>query len=81
MSSENKGATVEENLAALEKISAQMSDPNVSLEDSFNLYIEGLKRINECDKAITSVKQRVEKVNEDGTIDGFDYTKGTETAE
>lgn len=75
MAAENKGATVEENLKALDEISAKMSDPNVSLEDSFRLYEEGIKRIKECNDAITSVKQRVEKLNEDGTLEEFDYTK------
>ncbi|MDD6381324.1 MAG: exodeoxyribonuclease VII small subunit [Lachnospiraceae bacterium] len=74
MAAENKGATIEENLSQLDKIAAQMSDPDVSLEDSFRLYEEGIRRIRECNDAITSVKQRVEKLEKDGTVTDFEST-------
>lgn len=74
MAAENKGATIEENLSQLDKIAAQMSDPDVSLEDSFGLYEEGIRRIRECNDAITSVKQRVEKLEKDGTVTDFEST-------
>lgn len=74
MEAENKGATIEENLSQLDKIAAQMSDPDVSLEDSFRLYEEGIRRIRECNDAITSVKQRVEKLEKDGTVTDFEST-------
>lgn len=75
MAANNKGATIEENLAELDNIAAQMSDPKVSLEDSFRLYEEGIKRIKECNDAITSVKQRVEKLEKDGTVTDFESTE------
>lgn len=75
MAAENKGATIEENLSQLDKIAAQMSDPDVSLEDSFRLYEEGIRRIRECNDAITSVKQRVEKLEKDGTVTDFESTE------
>ncbi len=75
MAAKNKGATIEENLAELDNIAAQMSDPKVSLEDSFRLYEEGIKRIKECNDAIKSVKQRVEKLEKDGTVTDFESTE------
>lgn len=75
MAATDKGATIEENLAALDKIAAQMSDPDVSLEDSFRLYEDGIRRIKECNDAITSVRQRVEKLEKDGTVSDFEGTE------
>lgn len=75
MAAKNKGATIEENLSELDSIAAQMSDPEVSLEDSFRLYEEGIKRIRECNDAITSVRQRVEKLEKDGTVTDFESTE------
>lgn len=67
----NKSVTIEENLEELDRIAAQMSDPTVSLEDSFSLYEEGIRRIKECNQAIASVRQRVEKLETDGTVSDF----------
>lgn len=75
MASENKGKTIEENLTELDRIAAQMSDPDVSLEDSFRLYEEGVRRIKDCNQMITSVRQKVEKLEKDGTVTDFEGTE------
>lgn len=75
MASENKGATIEENLDRLDEIASQLSDPDVSLHDSFMLYEEGVKKIKDCSQMIASVKQKVEKLEKDGTVTDFEGTE------
>lgn len=71
MAAKTKSASIEDNLAELDKIASQMSDPKVSLEDSFRLYEEGIRRIKECNSAIADVKQKVEILEADGEIKDF----------
>jgi exodeoxyribonuclease VII small subunit len=47
MAEENK-ITIEESLERLEEIVSKMENPEVSLEESLQLYENGIKELKEC---------------------------------
>ena len=44
---------------------------DVSLEDSFRLYKEGMELLNECSQKIDRVEKKMLQMNEDGTFREF----------
>ena len=69
---EEKKLTVEEAFMQIEsKIQALDSD-EISLEDSFKEYQEGMKLLKYCHEAIEEVEQKVQKIAEDGSLEEFE---------
>jgi exodeoxyribonuclease VII small subunit len=69
---EEKKLTVEEAFMQIEsKIQALDSD-EISLEDSFKEYQEGMKLLKYCHEAIEEVEQKVQKIAEDGSLEDFE---------
>ena len=69
---EEKKLTVEEAFMQIEsKIQALDSD-EISLEDSFKEYQEGMKLLKYCHGAIEEVEQKVQKIAEDGSLEEFE---------
>lgn len=69
---EEKKITVEEAFMQIEsKIQALDSD-EISLEDSFKEYQEGMKLLKYCHEAIEEVEQKVQKIAEDGSLEEFE---------
>ena len=54
-----------------EKVKALESD-DISLEDSFKEYKEGMELLKYCHEAISEVEQQVKKIAEDGTLEDFE---------
>lgn len=70
--SEEKKPSVEEAFAKIEeKIKALESD-DITLEDSFREYQEGMKLLKVCHEAIKEVEQKVQKIAEDGSLEDFE---------
>lgn len=69
---EKKELTIEESLTKLDQIAAQMESPEVTLEDSFGLYEQGMKLIKSATKRIEDVQRKVEKLEDDGSVSDFD---------
>ena len=53
------------------KVKALESD-DISLEDSFKEYKEGMELLKYCHEAIAEVEQQVKKIAEDGTLEDFE---------
>lgn len=69
---EEKKLSVEEAFMQIEsKIQALDSD-EISLEDSFKEYQEGMKLLKYCHEAIEEVEQKVQKIAEDGSLEEFE---------
>ena len=67
-----KKLSVEEAFAKIEeKIEALESD-DITLEDSFKEYQEGMKLLKECHEAISEVEKKVQKIAEDGSLEDFE---------
>jgi exodeoxyribonuclease VII small subunit len=66
-----KELTIEQTFDKLEDTIAQLQQEDVSLEDSFKLYKEGMKLIKSCNDKIDRVEKQVLKLNENGELDEF----------
>ena len=67
-----KELTLEQTFEKLETAIEQLEDENVSLEEAFRLYKEGMKLIQACNDKIDRVEKEVLKLNENGELDEFE---------
>ena len=44
-----------------------MENPELSLEDSFMLYEQGMKKIQRCNQKLDTVEKKMLQITEDGT--------------
>lgn len=51
--------TIEENFNELNKIIEKMENEEVALEETFELYTEGLKLIKDCNNKIDKVEKKI----------------------
>lgn len=65
-----KEISIEESLALLEQVLAKMEDKDCSLEESFQLYKEGLSLVQSCRKSLDTVEQQLVVLRE-GIQDGI----------
>lgn len=66
-----KELTLEENFSKLEEIIEKMQGQDVSLEESFALYEQGMKTLKNCNKKIDAVEKKMLKMNESGELEEF----------
>ena len=67
-----KNMTIEENFAKLEETLALLESEEVSLEEAFTAYSEGMKLLKICNDQIDKVEKQVLKLSEDGTLTSLD---------
>lgn len=60
-----KKSSLEENFAQVEEIIASLQGGELSLEDSFKRYTEGMKLIKNCNDAIDKVEKKLIDVSEE----------------
>lgn len=63
--------TFEEALKRLEEVVKLLEDENTSLDDSVNLFQEGMFLSNLCSKKINNVEEKVSKILIDGKLEDF----------
>lgn len=66
---ENK--TIEEALEVLDQIAMRLESNEVTLEESFQIYKEGMELLQYCSKKIDTVEKKMLQINEDGTVSEF----------
>lgn len=68
MSDKTKKETpsLEENFLEIEQILEQMDNPEVSLDDSFLLYQQGVKRLKSSNILLDEVEKKMQILNADG---------------
>ena len=59
--------SLEEMFAHLDEILNNMEDPDISLEDAFSLYEQGMKDIRSCNEKLDLVEKKMMVIAEDGT--------------
>jgi exodeoxyribonuclease VII small subunit len=64
---EKERLSFEEALIKLESIVEQLEDEEITLEDSVNLYEEGVKLSQFCTEILEQAELRIEQVNEANT--------------
>lgn len=60
-----KTKTLEESFAMLEEIINKLEKEEISLEDSFALYNDGMKVLKECNDSIDKVEKKLIVLNEE----------------
>lgn len=63
--------TIEETFAKLEKTIEQLESGEISLEEAFTAYSEGMKLVKECNDQLDKVEKQVLKLTEEGTLEPF----------
>ena len=67
----SKDTTLEQLFEKLEESISQLERDDISLEDSFKIYKEGMKLVQTCNSKIDKVEKEVLKLNENGELDEF----------
>ena len=63
--------TLDETFERLEAAIGKLEQEDISLEESFRVYKEGMKLIKSCNEKIDKVEKEVLKLNEDGELEAF----------
>ena len=71
MAANEKERTLEEPFALLDEKIAQLENSEISLEDSFRVYKEGMELLKDCSSKIDTVEKKMLQINQDGTITEF----------
>lgn len=66
-----KEMTLEQAFEKLEESIGMLEQEDISLEDSFKIYREGMKLIQTCNEKIDKVEKEVLKLSENGELDEF----------
>lgn len=61
--------SLEENFARLELEIEKLESENVTLEEAFHAYSEGMKLLKECNDQIDKVEKQVLKLTADGRLE------------
>ena len=63
---------MEEAFLELEAIIDKMQGRDVTLEDSFSLYEQGMQKLKFCNQKIDHVEKKMLLLNEQGELEAFD---------
>lgn len=63
--------SLEKNFAKLEETIEKLEKEDISLEESFLAYNEGMKLLKQCNDEIDKIEKKVLKISEDGTLEEF----------
>lgn len=66
-----KEITLEQTFEKIEEAISKLERDDISLEESFKIYKEGMKLIQSCNNKIDKVEKEVLKLNENGELDEF----------
>ena len=69
---EEKKPSIEEAFSEIEKKIALLEKEDVSLEDSFRYYQEGMDLLKYCNESIDRVEKKVQKISSDGKTEDFE---------
>ncbi len=69
MSKTAKELSLEENFDKLDELVEKLSQEDISLEDAFTAYSQGMKILKNCNQQIDKVEKKVLKLCEDGTFE------------
>lgn len=60
--------TLEDNFLKIEEVIEKLEADDISLEDAFAAYSEGMNLLKECNAQIDKVEKKVLKLTEDGEM-------------
>lgn len=65
----NEEMTLEEMMEALEKCTEKMEAGEMTLDESFVTFKEGMELVRRCNESIDKVEKEVVKLMDDGTVE------------
>lgn len=68
---EEKEFRLEEAFDRIENLLEKLNDRDVSLEESFTLYQEGMKLLKQCNEKIDRVEKQMLQIDEEGSVHEF----------
>ena len=69
MAKKEEALSLEQALEKLDETIAKLQSDEVSLEESFELYKEGMDYVKLCSQTIEEVEKKVLVLNQEGTLD------------
>lgn len=69
---EKKEPSLEETFQELEQIIEKMQDREVTMEESFTLYEQGIRKLRYCNEKIDYVEKKMLVLDEQGELRPFD---------
>ena len=60
--------SLEEQFETLDRIVEDLESPELSLEESFQKYEQGMRLLKDCNAIIDEVEKKVLQISEDGTL-------------
>ena len=66
-----EGKSIEDTFGELDLLARKLEDKETSLEDSFNLYKQGMELLKFCSDKLDTVEKKMLQMNEDGTFSEF----------
>ncbi len=67
----NEAFSLEETFEKLDGMLERLEDREISLEESFSLYQQGMQLLHKCSEAIDTVEKKIMIMNGDGELDEF----------
>lgn len=67
--SEEKTFTIEENFSRIEEMMEQMEQQDISLEEAFALYQQGMERLKDCHRLLDTVEKKMQVISGGETED------------
>lgn len=66
---DEKKCSLEETFAKIESIIEQMERPQVSLDESFQLYQQGIGELKTCNELLDEVEKKMQVLTADGSLE------------
>ena len=63
--------SLEDTFAEIEAIIAKMEQPDVTLDESFSLYKNGVERLKTFNELLDAVEKKMQVIEPDGTLGDF----------
>ncbi len=67
-----KKTSIEDDLQKLDELVKKMDKKDISLEESFSVYEEGMKILKGANEKLDEVEKKVKVLQEDGSLTDFD---------
>lgn len=68
---QNKSPSLEDNFLQIEDIIDKMEKQDISLEESFSLFQQGIVKLKECNDMLDAVEKKMQIIGKDGEPEEF----------
>lgn len=63
--------SLEDVLAQVEHCVSQLENPQISLEDAFHYYEEGIRKLRTCNDKVVQIEHKMQVINSKGELEDF----------